>query len=256
MNSLFRKRIPLIICILLMAILIFSGCSFISLENKFMPNIDESKWKKEMIYQHFYNLNAPPNRFVYEYKNDDFKITIPSYYEKDKCSISIGPWLLPIIPTFPSCFFLEGKKDFKFQFIIQNFGDQLKINVKETKLINSKGQILTPKNVSYIAPKEKYRSLYEKSIYASTGWEKHWFYYPSTDMESYSTPVIIEKDGIVMFSLDYINIDRNEELKIELGKISSDRKSSILPTLMIRGGNIIVFCPVVFLGHEPCFITD
>lgn len=246
-NDLSRIKVSIIIFILINSIFIFSGCSFIMLENKFMPTVDESKWRKVRVYQHFYNLNAQVPRFVFEYKNNDFTITIPAYYDKDKCGISLGPWLLPILPTFPSCFFLTEKKDFNFKFIVENYGDPFTIDIQGTKLIKSGGQVVTPSNVSYMAPRFNY---------PYTDREKYWFYYPATDMKTYSSPVTIEKSGMILFSIDYTNIDRNEEFKIEFGKISSIEKFLNLPQINIKSGNVILFCPIVLVGHEPCFIND
>jgi hypothetical protein len=217
----------------------FSGCSGIRLETKFIPKTSDLKWEKKRIGLHSYTLNSCQSRFGFQYNDNDISLTVLSFYNKDSCSISIGPPFFPIIPFFFNCFSLKEKVNLNFEIAIENFGDPISIDTKEIKLTKSGERVATHPYV-YICALAK----------------ENYFSCPNRRTKNPTLPVTLQKGSKILLSLTYNEIDSNENYEIEFGKISTARKNLKLPPLILRNGYKIIYCPIILIGHEPCFIND
>ena len=217
MNFLPSKKSLLILLILIIVFcLVCSGCSFLTLERKYIPETNNPEWIKNN------NSDYYPTENI-RYQNISFLLSVRSNYSTNSSRIiSIGP---PFIPFWPGLLSRFNEGDIRFEFFIDNVGDTFTFDVQGIKIITSGGQVVT----------------HEKAYYCTLG-DVNKFLCSSTNEPIPTSPVLIKKGGRFMFSLYYPKVDCNKDLKIEFGQVFSSGININLPPLFLHRDYNTKYC--------------
>ncbi len=227
-------RIPSVLPVVLNLVVIalvcsaVSGCSFIVHERIYSAESKGNQWERVSSAKRY------PKEIV-QFRGNQITLTTNSSRDVGACPISMGPPLLPIIPLFFLCF--GDDHSFHLELLIESMEDDVIMDLEGLRLVTPDGKAIP----------------IFRAFYSPAGDEPHcvfWFREKSKPVPT--SPFTLGK-GAFVFNLSYDKIGDPEKLTVQFDGMYSAGQRIDVPSLALRRGHTIIFCPFSLSGHEPCF---